>query len=568
MRTKRRASPPSRRKPRAKPSRSTAPAPPRIPEDDGTRGSAIELATDRKLWRRGYWFDVEAANHVCDFFSLVCRHSQGEWAGQPIDLAPWQRRWLRRLFGWKRPDGTRRYRRTFAFIPRKNGKSLLASCISLYLLMFDGEMGPQVFAAAADRNQAGMVFDEARRMVEASPLLAERLYLTKASILHRESLGVFRALSGAPRGKHGTNIHGVVIDEVHEFRDREVYNALTTGSVARRQPLEIVITTAGDDRSTLCRSLYTYACGVRDGQIEDPHLLPLIFEALPKDDWTDEKVWAKANPNLGVSVKIEALREAFRKAEHDTAEATKFRRYHLNMWESTVQRWLPIDRWRDGRALPQGLDDPGRVWYAGLDLSSTVDLSAFVMVSQAEHTDDCPYDVVPFFWCPEEGIETRGRRDLVPYPEWKKSGHLVATPGATVDYEFIEAKIRELHERHQIREVAYDRWGAANLVQRLEKLGLTIAEFGQGYQSMSAPSKELERLVRGRLIRHGGHPVLDWMAGNAVVQLDAAGNIKPVKNKSTERIDGIVALVMAIARASVRAGRSVYEDRDGLEVFG
>ncbi len=533
--------------------------------DDGTSGSAIDRATDRRLARKGYWFDVEAADHVCDFFRLCCVHTKGEWAEQPVILEPWQRRWIRRLFGWKRPDGLRRYRKCFALIPRKNGKSLLAAGLGLYLLMFDGEPGAQVFSLAADKEQALAVFGEAKIMADKSEHLASRLYTTKTSLLYGETQSTFRVLSNAPRGKHGFNPHGVIFDELHEFRNRTLWDAMTSGSTTRRQPLTIIITTAGDDSAELCKAQYRVACMVRDGKVNDPEFLPVIYEAGPKDDWRDERTWYRANPQLGRSIKIDALRSEFKKAQTDTAEAAKFRRFYLNIWESTVRRWLPMDRWRDQEAKPQGLGDKDRVWYAGLDLSSTTDLTALVLVSQAEQgSPSCPYDVHSFFFCPEGNIEARARKDLVPYPEWVKSGHLIATPGDTVDYAFVEAKVLELWGSMNLREIAADPWNATQTIQRLDAAGVVVAEHRQGYKSMSAPSKELERLVQGRMLRHGGHPVLDWCAQNAVVAIDPAGNIKPTKQKSTERIDGVVALVMAIARASLADNQPSTYEKEGL----
>lgn len=481
---------------------------------------------------------------------------------------------LRRLFGWRRPDGTRRYRRTFWEIPRKNGKSTIASGVALYLTFADNEPGAEVYAAANDKDQAAIVFNEAKQMVVAAPELSARSSLYKDAIFVPEFLSRLKVLSSKPGGKHGLNPHAILYDEIHEAQDRELYDVLTTGSGSRRQPLEFVITTAGYDVLSICYELHDYALKCIEGIIEDPHFLPVVYAAAADDDWKDEGTWYKANPNLGVSLSLEYFRGEFKKACQSPGRENAFKRLHLNIWTEQATRWLDLDDWKACNRRTLTLAQlAGRVCYGGLDLSKTTDLSALVLVFPFTPEEEAEYGgpgyhVVPWFWVPAESADKRAKRDRVPYPQWIKDGRITATEGNVVDYRFIRRDIVALSKQFDIREIAYDRAFATELVQNLQdEDGLTMAEFGQGFLSMAAPTFELERLVTSKRINHMGEPVLRWMASNVVVRQDPAGNLKPDKGKSRERIDGIVALVMAIGRASVRGNDvSVYETR-GLTVF-
>lgn len=533
--------------------------------DPGTHGSRTCTREDKALTKDGYRFDVDEADRVCNFFSQFVIHHKGRWAGTPVHLELWQRQYIRRLFGWLRPDGTRRYRKSFLIVPRKNGKSTIASGGGLYLLNGDSEMGAEVYALAANKDQSRVVFDEAKRTVEASETLNQLNTVYTGSIFYPDTGSKFMALSGLPRGKHGFNPHGVIIDELHEFRERGAFDAMTTGSAAREQPLVWIITTAGDDQHSLCFEEYDYACKVRDGIIEDPHYLPVIYEAAPDDDWTDEKVWAKANPNLGVSVSIDFLRSERDEAIKKPGREPIFRRFYLNQWVNMSKRWLDMKAWnrcQGGLMDTDKLADHlrGKRCWGGLDLSKTIDLTAFVLY----FPDDAGGgDVLAFFWCPEDTIERRAKQDRVPYPRWATDGWLTKTPGNVVDYSFVRHQVAAISREFDTQEIAYDRLFAGQLVQDLQDQdGLTMVEFGQGFVSMAQPTAELERLVTAGKIRHHGNPILRWNASNVVVRMDAAGNMKPDKAKSVERIDGVVGLIMALGRAvQGDGGPSVYEER-------
>lgn len=514
------------------------------------------------------WYDANAAAVAVAFFERLLHHVKGEWSGQPFALQRWQREEIvKPLFGWKRADGTRRYRRAYIEIPRKNGKSTLAAGIGLLLLFADNEPGAEIYSAAADRDQAAIVFDVAKQMVEASPQLQRLAEVFKRSITVPSSRSSYRVLSADAFTKHGLNAHGIVFDELHVQPNRELWDVLTTAMGARRQPLLVAITTAGYDRESICWEQHEYARQVLSGVIDDPSFFGYITAADETDDWTSPEIWAKANPGIGQTVKLEYLETECRRAQNSPAYQNTFRRLHLNQWTQQETRWLDLAAWD---ACGQAVDADelaGRRCYAGLDLASTTDIAALALVFPPEEPDE-PYQALAYFWVPGENLVDRGRRDRVSYDGWARAGLITATPGNAIDYETIRAAIERLGERYAIGDIAFDRWGAVQMSQQLEAAGFTMVAMGQGFQSMSPPTKELLRLVVDKRLAHGGNPVLRWMADNLVVQTDPAGNIKPNKAKSTARIDGMVALIMALDRATRhgQASRSVYEGR-GLRML-
>jgi phage terminase large subunit-like protein len=508
-----------------------------------------------------FWFDERAATGAVRFFERLLVQSKGEWAGQPFRLMPWQRdQIIWPLFGWKRADGSRKYRLAYIEIPRKNGKSTLAAGIALLLLFADGEPGAEVYSAAADRDQAGIVFSEAKAMTEDSPILAQRAQVYKGSIVVEESRSFYRVLSADAFTKHGLNAHGVVFDELHAQPTRDLWDVLTTSVGARRQPMMIAITTAGYDRTSICWEQHEYARQVLEGIIEDPSFFAFIAAADAADDWTAEATWRKANPGLGTTVKLDYLRQECERAKASPAYQNTFRRLHLNQWTSQETRWIPMDRWRECGQAVRADDLAGRPCYGGLDLASTTDLAALGLVFPPIEESE-PYQVLCRFWAPAENIIERARRDRVPYDAWARDGYLRATEGNVIDYATITADIEELGQVYNIREIAFDRWGAVQMSQQLTAAGFEMIPFGQGFASMSAPAKEFMRLILDGKLAHGGHPILTWMADNVMVVQDAAGNVKPDKKKSRERIDGIVATIMALDRATRHENGSVYEER-------
>ena len=512
-----------------------------------------------------FYFDEKSAVIAVAFFERLLHHSKGEWAGQPFKLEPWQRDMVRAVFGWKRTsDDTRRYRKVYLEIPRKNGKSTIAAGFALFLLFADGEPGAEVYSAAADKEQASIVFNEAKAMTSDSQQLADMAHVYKSSITVEGTRSFYRVLSADAFTKHGLNAHGVVIDELHAQPNRDLFDVLWTSQGARRQPLFVMITTAGYDRESVCWEQHEYARKIKDGVIDDPEWYVAIYAADEKDDWRDPAVWAKANPNMGITVKVDYLQSEAARAEQVPAYQNTFRRLHLNQWTQQATKWLDLFAW-DACSGPIDLQLlAGAKCYGGLDLASSSDIAAFVLCFPSEPGEAEHYTFVPHFWIPKDNMVQRALKDRVPYDAWCRDGLMTATEGNVIDFDVIVRDIEAAGELYEISEIAFDRWGAFQVSNKLTGAGFTMAGFGQGFISMSTPTKDLLRLVLARQISHGGNPVLRWMADNIVVDMDAAGNVKPNKQKSREKIDGMVASIMALDRAvKSRAEKpvSVYQSR-------
>jgi phage terminase large subunit-like protein len=495
---------------------------------------------------------------VAEFFRTHLVHVKGQWAGQPFELLPWQYHdIIGPLFGTVRPDGLRQYRTCYVEIPRRNSKSTLAAGIALYMLFADNEPGAQIVSAAADREQAAIVFDIARSMVEASPPLAGLAQIYRREIVIPSTGSRYKVISSEAYSKHGLDLHGAIVDELHAHETRDLLDVLQTSVGSRRQPLSFIITTAGFDRQSVCWQYHELATQIRAGLIPDPTFLPVLYGASLEDDWTDPAVWRHANPGLGVTLKDEYLVQECRRAQEMPAYENAFKRLHLNIWTESDTKWLDTAAWDACGGPVDATALEGRPCYAGLDLSNTADLSALVLLFPDLEGG---YDVLTYCWVPGESIEARSRRDRVPYGAWVASGALTAAGHKSIDYEMLRATIQDCAQRYRLQRISYDRWNAAHLVELLRQDGAPMVEMGQGFASLSNPAKELERLVRERKLRHGGHPVLRWCIANTVAEQDAAGNLKPSKAKSTEKIDATVALIMALDGAMRTAG-SVYDLR-------
>ena len=451
-------------------------------------------------------------------------------------------------------------------IPKKQGKSELAAAVALLLTCGDGEERAEVYGCAADRQQASIVFNVAADMVRMCPALSKRVKIldSQKRLIYQPTGSIYQVLSADVGNKHGFNTHGVVFDELHTQPNRKLFDVMTKGSGdARMQPLYFLITTAGNDTKSICYEIHQKAQDIIAGRKVDHTFYPVIYGAEESDDWTDPAVWKKANPSLGITVGIDKVKDACESAKQNPGEENSFRQLRLNQWVKQAVRWMPMEKWDKCEFAVSEDDLEGRVCYGGLDLSSTTDITAFVLVFPPEDEND-KYIILPYFWIPEDNLDLRVRRDHVPYDVWERQGFLQTTEGNVVHYGYIEKFIESLGERFNIREIAFDRWGAVQMVQNLEGMGFTVVPFGQGFKDMSPPTKELMKLVLEQRIAHGGHPVLRWMMDNIFIRTDPAGNIKPDKEKSTEKIDGAVATIMALDRA-IRCGNdngaSVYDSR-------
>ncbi len=510
--------------------------------------------------RHGCWFDHAAARKPIEFIEQCVRHVEGEFKGKPFLLEDWQKAIVANLFGWKNPDGTRRFREILIYVPRKNGKSTLVAAIALYLLLCDAEPAAKVFGTAAETDQAAVTLELAKEMVLSHPALANRCKIYKGSIYYPAGKGRYKLLTSKAKTKHGFNVHAGVIDELHAIGDPELIDVLKTGTPARRQPIIIYTTTADFAGESVCNETYEYAKQILAGA-DDPTFLPVVYEAERSDDWESEDTWRKANPNFGVSVKPEYLRNFARTARLVPSKRNTFLRLHLNVQTASQEVWIKPEDWaacRGKRSRSQL-----RLWlkrepaFGGLDLSSGMDLTAFGLWFPAQKVS------LTWFWCPHQRAMERQKAERALYLTWADQGYIKLIPGNVMDYDVVEADVLDICEKYDVREIGYDPYNATHLVTRLQATKLELTSVRQGFLSLSPPAKEFERMVVGGELSHGNDPVMNWNVSNAEKVEDTTGNIKPVKKSKSARIDGVAACLTAMSRAIARPvkERSVYERR-------
>ncbi len=495
------------------------------------------------------WFDEETAQDAIDFVQECCTHVKGDLAGTALLLEPWQKAVFANLFGWKRPDGTRRYREALIFIPRKNSKTTMAAAIVLLMLYTDGEKGAELYSAAAESDQARLCFEVVQGMIRNEPELTRRAALLKYSTVVGGSS--YKAISAEAGTKHGFNIHCVVNDELHAHKTPELTEVLMTGTGSRSQPMVVHLSTSDYEREgSICNDKNDYATKVRDGLIEDPSFLPVIYEASKDDDWTDPKTWAKANPNLGISISEDYIARECKRAQDDPGYENTFKRLHLNIRTEAACRWITTQAWDNCKTEGLRIEDfAGHQCWCGLDLASTDDFTAFVVAFY----DGDEVIVFPYFWVPEETARKREIERRIPYSVWARQGHLTLTSGRTTAYRDIRYDINNIisENRLAVEEIAADVLfqGLAIAQDLTEEDGLPVIEHRQGFLSMATPTKVTKEAILSGTLRHAGHPVLRWMLSNTVVVSDAAANEKPAKDKSEGKIDGTVAMIMGVGRA-------------------
>jgi phage terminase large subunit-like protein len=499
-------------------------------------------------------------------FLNLLQLTEGRFAGQRNWLQEWQTKLVTKIYGDVTESGRRRIRTVFCMIPRGSGKTTLASGLALLHLLSqrESEAAGQVILAAGDREQASICYNSARRMVQADPRLARITNVTDSLklIRHPKSDGVLKAISSEVYTKFGLSISCLICDEIATWGvdGRELYNTLVSSQGKRETPITIIITTAGVGRGLVGWELYAHAKRVEAGEVTDATFLPVIFEIAPETDWRDRDAWLEVNPAIASGFRsLEEMEVSAARAEHIPAQVAAFEGLYLNRWlDGAAQPWLDLAIWDESASEFRFEDiDPGTRCWLGVDLSATTDLTAVVAVF--EHGDG--YLAVPQFFVPADGIRRRSERDGVPYLSWSEEGHLTATAGAVVDYSAVEEHIVELAENYRVEAIAIDRWNSTATTTRLLEQGLPVVRFGQGYASMSPACKEVERLVLARQLYHTGCPVLRWCLGNVALEQDAAGNIKITKSKSKEKVDGAVALAMAIGVAQSEGSRMIYEER-------
>lgn len=554
--------------------------PPLDPEDENEapRFGAWESPCGR------YWFDGDAADRAAQFFPDMLTHYKGEFAGQPFHLLPYQEYLvIRPLFGWKKTsDNLRRFRKVFVAVPKGNGKSPLGAGVGIYLTFCDSEDGAEVFSAAADRENAGVVFDNAKIMVESCPELERMADVQKRLIWVAATRSSYKVCSADAATKHGPGVHGLIFDEFHAQRSRDLYETMDRGTSKRRQPVTLLMTTAGDDDESICAEEWDYAAGLMLGTIKDETFLPVIFEAKATDDWKDPKVWARVNPGLGVTKKTDAVAIACQAAINEPRKLNDFLRFDLNRWVNQATAWIPIDWWDEKCRQPLLTDaELNKLELgAGLDLSEKYDLSALVLVfklpfaGKAEAIELVSKDeerqvvtrklalnfelvLMPFFWLPKDTMREREREDTLPYQEWADKGLLHPTEGDIIDYNVIfddiTGPISRRFPKLRESEIGFDPAFANMLAGSLLDQGYRMVETPQGYKHLSEPAQTVEALIRGGRVRHGGNPVLRQHVANVAIRRDESGRIRPVKPRRKKRIDGVVATLMGTSRLIANA---------------
>ena len=497
----------------------------------------------------GYYLDHQAAAEAISFIETCCTHVKGEWANQPLRLEPWQKAIFANLFGWKREsDDMRRYREALIFIPRKNSKTTMAAALVCLVLFTDGEPGAECYSSAAEREQARLCFECVQNMIRQEPEMARLAKLYKFSVVVGGSS--YKALSAEANTKHGFNAHLVVNDELHAHKTPELTEVLMTSTGARRQPLFVHLTTSDYEREgSICNDKHDYASKVRDGLIADPAFLPVIYEATKEDDWTSEEVWQKANPNLDISIKREYLQRECARAREDPAYENTFKRLHLNIRTEALDRWITTDKWDACRDRVHIEEIAGAPCWCGLDLASSQDFNAFVVAAPVGDQ----MHVFPFFWVPHDTAAKRERERRIPYSVWSNENLLTLTPGDVTDPDTIYRDIIGIIDRYRlnVREIAVDRaFQGLDLIQKLTKEGFLAFAHGQGSLGMIPPTKVTKDLILSGRLKHDGHAVLRWMMSNVVVH-PGEGKEYPMKDKSADKIDGVVAMVMAVGRAAM-----------------
>lgn len=509
-------------------------------------------------WRKavaveGAWFDVDLADRILDAWPRWFVFTVGRWGGSPFVLTEWQRCVVRLLVGWKLADGTRLYRVLWLWIARKNGKTEFLAALGLLFWLIDGEFGGEGYAFASSEDQARIVFEKMARMVQLSPILKQKVTPLAGSLFCAELLAKFIPLTGKAAGKHGLNSSVLVGDEIHEWPNGDLHTTLSDSMSGRDQPMQLLASTAGL-KGNFGEELYADCLRKARGEVVATDELVVIFAAEPEDDPSLETTWRKASPNLGVSPTLRFLRDRWEKSRDNPRLAADFRRYYLNQWTGTASFWIPLDRWDAGapdktRWKRMEEEMRGRRCWGGLDLSSTSDLTAWVLLFDPLE-GETSWPILPRLWVPADNVEKRARADRVAYDKWAASGAIRTTDGNTVDYAEIRRQVIADGEVYDIQGLAVDRlWQGHETGVLLSEHGLPVVPFGQGYWSMSQPSKDFEVLAMSGHLDGGGHPVLRWSVENVRYAQDDAGNIKPSKSRSSEKIDPVVATIMAVGLA-------------------
>jgi phage terminase large subunit-like protein len=532
-------------------------------------GKYAMLAIDRHLadldkdW--DFVFDEARADKAFAFISAL-RHTKGESAGKRFNIQPFQEFFIKVLFGWQRKSGGRRFRKAYLEIARKNGKTELAAAIAVYCFLLDNETGAEVYTAATTRDQARIAFETAKvflkNLKKDSKTFNNLVNVLKYNCNVPSTNTKFEAVSSDADTLDGLNPHCAIIDEYHAHKTSDVLEVMETGMGSRQQPLLLITTTAGFNKESPCYLYRKVMIDILENRKTDDTVFPLLFCLDDGDDWQDKNNWTKSNPNLGITPYMDYMENQYQKALNEgAAKQVQFLTKNLNVWTTTSSVWIPQSYIDETRLYLNDDQLSGKLCYAGLDLASTRDICALVLCFPVQYGLDKVH-IKSYYFCPEDNIKERTLRDGVPYLQWQMDGHLIMTEGNVTDYDFIKNKVIEITKKYRIECIAFDRWNASQLVIHLTNDGANMKPFGQGFISMSAPTKEIEKLFLSCTITHDGNPVLEWMLTNVILRLDPAGNVKIDKGKSTEKVDGPVAMVMAFAQTMLEDKTSLYESTE------
>lgn len=515
-----------------------------------------------------YYFDENAANSAVKFIETYVKHVDAEWMGQPLILEDWQKTLLRDIFGWKHKDsGLRKYRVVYVEVPRKNGKSTLAACVALIMMYLENENAAQMYCAAAAEKQANIVFKMAERMIKSNDFLLKKVETYARAINWGTSF--FKPTTKETASAHGLSANLCLIDELHAHKSGDLLDTLMTSMGSRRQPLTFIITTAGFDITSVCYEYHEEALNIIAGVTKNDSFLPVVYAADPTDDIYDEETWKKANPNYGISLKPEYMREKADEARRSTAKESVFKRLHLNIWTSTPTTWIHDHVWEAGGTDFEPKILKGAICYGGLDLSSNSDITALSLVFPIiEDNELVKFYSLNWFWLPEEKGQASADDKNRQYIDWVKGKHIIETPGNVVDYDFVREQINEISTMYKVQQIAYDPYRSVDIAAKLTGDGIEMVEHRQGFVSMGNPTAEFEKYILSGKFDHGNDPVLRWMVANVVIQEDAAGNMKVIKNHRKRRlkVDGVITNIMGIsgyiANEIGNDGKSYLETED------
>lgn len=494
-----------------------------------------------------YWFDHDRGEQAISFAQAL-RHTSGKWAGKPFSLQPWQAFVLYMIFGWVDDQGLRRFHKIYLEVARKNGKSEFSSVIQIIALLLDNEAAAEIYSAATKHDQAKIVFQKTRSMLRRlsgeSDYVSDQVEVRKHDILRDSNDSFIKAINSDSHTLDGLNPHCAIIDEYHAHKNSDLLDVIESGMGARQQPILFIITTAGFNVEGPCYALRKNMIDILEGRIESDREFAIIYTLDKEDDWQDPEVWPKSNPNLNKSVYLNYLKAQFKQAKNQGGQKeVSFKTKNLNIWVNSSDTWITDEEWM-ACDFGEPIHDRKPV-YLGVDIASTRDITAIAEL-YPPHEKSARFRVRMHYYIPEDSVDTKRKSGEAPYRKWVDDGLIKTTPGNHTDQAYIEEDILQINDRGNLKAAEFDPYNTSYLMTNLTDKGVPVSPFRQGFLSMSEPTKKLETMILSKELDHGGDPVLRWMMSNVALKHDPAGNIKVDKAKSQDKVDGVVALIMAI----------------------